>query len=809
MRRKGLLAAIALALALPAYPLPPAGQPPPPVDELRHRLLDGTPDVRAEAAAALVLDGRPEAEAAIGSILAEGDPAAAREILLFLADRPAPGFTLPLVAASRRAPLADSAATALDELGRRFPDGMLQTLRPALARSPLEDRAAFVVALGYVRSEAALPDLIDLLSGKDADAAMAALRRITTLPFAEPRDWKFWWEDHRNDSLADILRDAGRRMREENAALRAAVEREAARANDLEKAALKEKLRALREKKDAPAERALLEKEFSNAQPALRAWAIEEVRQAQQPADLLPGVLKAASGDPAVAVRVAAIRTAGTIGRDGVVEVLRACLGDADPAIRVAAVGALAEAGGKTVARDIEATLKLDSRRSVREAAIVALKGLKPRDFAPEANRLLEAEWPRPAAESVAAGLIELVGTLRDPSSIAVLVTVLQKSQDKMLRFRAVKSLGEIGDAGATEALTFEMDRPGSGQEKDIVAEAVNSLAMIGGDEARMRLETALSQFTEGEVQNTKARENAARGLAKIGTSDSIEPLMRCAKSDPDAAVKKEAWDAAFSLSDRSAHRLDALESLLALIGPGEAEAPWRVAVRSVIVKPGNFHEPPDRIRAHLRPLADDSFRLKDWPGALRWYQEAMTAFPAEQDIPVRVVLCRVRNADVAGALALGETLLPKIPQGVPAWCDLRRALIEARGATREHWRALALVPDGNSLPAAERDYFATERARLEEAIRAQMADFSKRLASCSSLPEEEKKALLELAKVAPPREVVPLLMKVLEGSDTEARACAAKMLEAITGIAVPADEGEARKKALDDIRKWPETQSP
>ncbi|MBI2919905.1 MAG: HEAT repeat domain-containing protein [Planctomycetes bacterium] len=809
MRRKGLSWIFTLFLASAAASLPPDEPVPVSPEVLRDRLLNGSPDVRAEAAAALVLDPRPECASLVEALLADGELGAARELLLFLADRPAPVYATALVRAAARNGLAEPANAALEALGRSEPLKTLAALRESLARAPLEERGRWVAALGHARTSKAVPVLMGFLKTRDAEAAMAALRRITTLNFTQPRDWNFWWESHRGDSLEDILRDANRRMKDENAALRAQLEREVARANDLEKAGLKERLLAARQKKDEKAERAILEKEFTNVQPGLRAWAAEEVRLALAPADLLPGVLRLAQSDPVVAVRVAAIRTAGSVGKGAVTDLLKSCLNDPEEAVRVAAVAARAEAGGADAVDDIRPMLGDGQPRAVREASIVALKGLKPRGFAPVAAAMLEAEMKKPAAESVAGGLVELLGALRDPETVKTLVAVLQDSQDKNLRFRAVRSLGEIGHASAVAPLIAELDRPAAQQEKDVVAEAVSALARVGGEEARMRLESALQDFLAND--NKKARENAARGLAKLGTTASVTPLMKCAKTDPDLAVRKEAWASSFALADAATSRFDALEDLIARLDRPE-DAGWRVQVRVVIVKPGNFPADPERVKRHVRPLAEDYFRDRDWLNAKTWFEEAMKSAPEDKEIQVRLVVCRTRAADHAGAVGLGGTLLPNIPATTPAGVDLRRALIESRSALREYWRARALVPDvqtAASLPREDRDWFEEKRLSLDAAIREQIAEVEKRFPGYPSLPEAEQRAFHEFLRVAPPKAAGEFLLGKLASEDKEAQAAAAKLLEVLTQVRVPPDAGEARQKALEEIRNWIEKQTP
>ncbi len=805
--RPGTAALLTAALALGAAGMPPEGQPPPPVDRLVEALHDSRPEVRAQSAATLLTDSRPEALREASRILSEGDPAEARELLLFLTDRPDSRLARPIVAARQRPALEELADSALDNLGRRLPDEALAALREGLDRAPLEGRAPWIGALGFVRSERAIPPLVALLPSRDSEAASAALRRLTALPFTEPRDWNYWWDRHRGDTLEEIVRDAARRLRDENTALRAALERETARANELEKAGLKERLRAAREKKDSAGEKTILDKQFASPVPGLRAWAAEEAQQALKPEDFLPAVLRLLAEDPVTAVRVSAAKSVGRIGKDRAVDALRKCLEDDSPALRVAAVDALAEAAGEAAAPDIQLMLDPAQSRAVREAAITALKGLRPKGFAAAAALLLESELARTAQESVAPGLVELLGALRDEAGVAVLVKALQTSTDKTIRFRAVKSLGDIGSSDAVAPLIAELDRPTAGLEKDVVAEAVAALARLGGDEARLRLEKALGEFLDHDNPNPKARENAARGLAQSGTLASVDPLLKCAKTDPDAAVRKEAWQAALTLSaERAAARLEALEALLDKIGAAEGDATWRIVVRNVLLKTGNFEAA--RVKGHLRPLADDYFVQKDWANALKWYGEAVAAAPDDTAAAARGVTCRVRSADLPGALAAGGPLVARLAPGTPGYAEARLALIEARCARNEPGRALALCPDDGALAAltaADREALAAERSRLDGVCRRILEDLEKRFPEFAARPEDGGKEYVELLKSAPPAGAVEFLAGRLERGE----AAAARALEALTGIAVPAEEGEARKTAIEAVRAWPGHQTP
>lgn len=801
---------MAVALALHAGAMPPEDAKAPSVQGLVEGLRDTRPEVRSRSAAALAADERREAADAVARILAEGDPADAREILLYLCDRPDERFSRALSLAMRRAPLAQPAEEAMDCLGRRRAAGALERLREALEQAPLEERSPFITALGYVRTEDAIPVLVALLNTRDADTASAALRRLTTLPYTEPRDWNFWWDRRRDMTLEEIVRESARRLRDENAGLRAALERETARANELEKAGLKERLRAAREKKDQAAEKAILEKQFASAVPGLRAWAVEETRQALKPDEFLPAVLKLLVEDPVVPVRVAAAKSAGLIGKERAVEALRRCLDDELPAIRVAAVDALAEAAGEKSAPDIERMLDPAQARAVREAAITALKVLRPKGFAASAARLLEEELGRPPLENVAAGLVELLGALRDEAGLPALIRVLSASTDKNVRFRAVKALGEIGSLKAFAPLVAEIDRPDSGQAKDIVAEAVAALASLGGEDVRLRLEKLLGEFLDHDNPNPKARENAARGLARAGTLASVDPLLRCAKSDPDAAVRKEAWAAALALSDAAAARLEALEGLLAKIGDAEADASWRIVVRTILVKPGNFD--PARVKGHVRPLADDCFAQKDWSNALKWYGEAVSLNAEDTAAAARAVTCQVRSGDLKGAIDRGGPLVARLAPGAPGYAEARLALMEARLQRGETGRALALCPEDGALavlPAADRDALSAERKRLEPLCREIVGKLETRFPAVAAGPEDGWKEYVELLRSAPPAAAVTFLAGRAESAEAAEKAAAGRALEALTGIAVPAEEGDARRAALESIRAWPSTLTP
>lgn len=797
-------------MALRAGAMPPEDPRAPDVQGLVEGLRDPRPEVRARSAAALAGDERREAADAVARILVEGDPAEAREIILFLCDRPDGRFARPLSHAMRRPPVAAAAEEAMDCLGRRRPSAALSELREALDQAPLEERSPFIAAMGYVRTEHAIPLLIPLLNSRDSEAASAALRRLTTLPYTEPRDWNFWWDRRRDMTLEEIVRESARRLRDENAALRAALERETARANELEKAGLKERLRAVREKKDQAAEKAILEKQFAGSSAGLRVWAVEETRQALKPDEFLPAVLKLLAEDPVPAVRVAAAKSAGLIGKERAVDALRRCLDDELPAIRVAAVDALAEAAGEKAAPDIERMLDPAQARSVREAAIAALKVLRPKGFAVSAARLLEAELGRPPQENVASGLVELLGALRDEAGLPALVRVLSTSTDKNVRFRAVKALGEIGSLKAFAPLVAEIDRPDAGQAKDIVAEAVAALAGLGGEDVRLRLEKLLGEFRDHDNPNPKARENAARGLVRAGTLASVDPLLRCAKSDPDAAVRKEAWAAALALSDAAAARLEALEALLSKIGEAEADAPWRIVVRTILVKPGNFDAA--RVKGHVRPLADDCFAQKDWTNALKWYGEAVAQNAEDTGSAARAVTSQVRSGDLKGAIEKGGPLVARLAPGAPGYAEARLALIEARSQRGETGRALALCPEDGVLAvlqAADRDALTAERKRLEPLCSRIVETLEMRFPAVAAGPEEGWKEYVDLLKSAPPAAAVTFLAGRAESAEAAEKAAAGRALEALTGIAVPAEEGDARRAALASVRAWPSTLTP
>jgi HEAT repeat protein len=156
-----------------------------------------------------------------------------------------------------------------------------------------------------------------------------------------------------------------------------------------------------------------------------------------------------------------------------------------------------------------------------------------------------------PAIEAIVASLklnpphlqtlaIEALGKIKDPRSVKVLITCMERDS---LKKEAVEALGEIGSSAAVEALieAFHDDKPW------IRSGVINSLKNIkGGPEIADIFLRALKDT------NWEVKKSAAAALGELGVSRAVNPLIDALR-DGFVGVRGAAAAALGEIGDRNA----------------------------------------------------------------------------------------------------------------------------------------------------------------------------------------------------------------------------------------------------------------
>ena len=285
----------------------------------------------------------------------------------------------------------------------------------------------------------------------------------------------------------------------------------------------------------------------------VRAGVAEALGQSQDPRAVEP--LVDATRDSVAAVRRRAAEGLGRLGDVAAVEALVVLLGDSDAATGQAAVRALIRIGEPAVSALCTA-LEHPLAKHHRRAVILTLGGIRDRRAViPLLNSLSSTYYVvRRAAQaalsaygdSIVDDLIAMVENSEVP--IESLLRELHEQQNKRLRLRAVRALGEIKNAAAIKPLRKlmqERDREVIGATQEALSKiglaawgrygAVIVLGATGSRRAVPALIEALGDHSE------YVRTEAARALGKLGDAGAVDGLLRALESDEDARVRHEA----------------------------------------------------------------------------------------------------------------------------------------------------------------------------------------------------------------------------------------------------------------------------
>lgn len=435
---------------------------------------------RLAALRGLVAANGEKAIPLVAEVLAGKDESMKPVALSFLQDIPGPGATAAMVGLLPKLSQSPSSQAALlTQLGVRGDATAKAAVVEAARNADAGVRAAALGALGCLGGAAEVPLLGQAAAGTgpDADAARAALVQMRGPEAAQA-----------------MIAAAGRGDPKVRAAViaalasRKAVEAApvlATAAADADATVRSEALKALEavgDEKTLPALLAVLTKAQANEdqQGAERAILSICSRTANKDACLRP--VLAALGGAKMPARGTLLRALGRLGGTGAVGPVRAALNDPDAAVKDAAVRALADWPDATVAADLLALAKTETKQTLQ---VIALRGYLRLAGLPD----------RPAAEKV--------------KMCQEALAVAKRPDEKKL------ILGVLGDVNTAEAFLMTVPMLQEQPVREEAAQASTKIAKALGNklppETKAAMETVLS-FTK----NKNAKKDAEDVLKKV-----------------------------------------------------------------------------------------------------------------------------------------------------------------------------------------------------------------------------------------------------------------------------------------------------
>jgi HEAT repeat protein len=480
---------------------PPVVQPPPPTPDLVPLLRDSEARIRRRAALAIGRVGLREGIAALTPVLSDAD-AEVRQMAAFaiglIGDQSGRD---PLVAALKDpSPLVKgSAAEALGLIGD-------PAAAPAVAQM-----AAEIAGSGAL---AQLPDENgDSVRDTPAAAyrlALSALVRLKSydalataaLSGAEPR--VHWWpvayalqrfEDPRAvPALLTLLRDP----------------------QPYTRAFAAKGLGAMKDRRAVPALIPLVAAPEKNV-------AVEAIRALGRLGDrtAVPALIKIVeTPKPDPHLRLESIVALGSLGGDAATGTLLDALGDPAPAVRAAAIRAVAQADPEGFV-PVLSGLDPDMHWSVRAALASVLGSLAPEAGLPRLKAMLQD-----SDERVIPAVLAAVAKQRAPDAAAVMKERLTAA-DPVTRAAAANALGELKPADGAAALADAYQRGERDTTYVARAAALTALAGYGASAATPLLTNALSD------PDWAVRVKAATLLKQLTPSSEPEPMIRPAPAHP------------------------------------------------------------------------------------------------------------------------------------------------------------------------------------------------------------------------------------------------------------------------------------
>jgi HEAT repeat protein/DNA polymerase III delta prime subunit len=242
--------------------------------------------------------------------------------------------------------------------------------------------------------------------------------------------------------------------------------------------------------------------------------------------------------------QLVAIRNLGFLGEsaiDSLVEFAR----DPDPRIREVAVSALAKIAAPQVVQHIETALK-DPEVIVRRASVLSFWNLGEEPFRQLVRRTIREkdidaaivlagvllDLDRKEIVTLFREVVESLGRFGDARAVELLMAVLAKREETVLRVAAADAFGRLGDARAVEPLINVLVNR---EETMLCMAAAEALGRLGDARAVEPLLMTMADWEDYEL-----REAAAEALIRLGDARAVEPLI-IVLTDREETILREA----------------------------------------------------------------------------------------------------------------------------------------------------------------------------------------------------------------------------------------------------------------------------
>ena len=498
-----------------------------------------------------------------------------------------------------------------------------------------EVRSSVARTLGVMGRPAAVEPLLALVDDPAlGTAAMAALGQITFQELPDAASWRRWWDENRSRTRIDWaqarMKELERRIADGEKA-REANRKLAAQAEDkLGESAVKFL--------DARADR-------NDPAPLIAALDVNSLRVRRYAAAEL-GKLKA---------RPAAAKLAELAGAAQ------------DAPLRADCASALGEIAAPESVPALAAALA-DPSDVVASAAALALGKMKAEGAT---NRLLVGLL-HPSAP-VRAASAEALGKIGAPAAVSPLAAMVRDDKDASVRERAARSLGEIGDGRAREALEKALDD----ESPAVRVYAAGALGQIGGDGVAARLGATLDKDA-----NPSVREAAAVSLGRLGGKDAVAPLVRAIDLKDDKLAPL-AWTSLLDVCRRDGVLASAAGDDFARA----ARCDRAVAIYEVLEKTLAEKKDEAGLIAARAKLADACMTLKEWAKAAAALENLARALPADVGVAEKYAKALAGMGRALDALGVYQALGAH-PDAKPYW-DERLVLLDALAGEKKNEEAL------------------------------------------------------------------------------------------------------------------------
>jgi HEAT repeat protein len=538
--------------------------------KLNARLRASEPEMRQQAAVALLTMGYPGApDAVLDALVNDPDPAVRISMIraaAFCADE----RCFPAILRALDDPDPSVPPAAADAIARFTQPAQLDAVA-ALVRRPTTSaaqRELLFRALGEAIAVQAVPVLIAGLEDPNQgprDAAWESLKRISgrDLP-ADVAVWSEWWSANAHLSREDVLENHLRTASHELAEARARVawfeEQQA-------------ELISLLGDGEAQTPERLIQALASN-HSSVRICAA--VSLAALPQERLSGftadeatreILRRAMADQSEVVRwnvlKFAVKTSGAL-RD---EVVAAALADASPRVIQAALGSVRQGAGPAAVHRIESLLLECEGADIREAAAAALGQLGDPDSADALMKALSDP-----AENVRWFAIEGLGKLGATQAVPRIAEMLAADESRIVRAVAAATLGDLGQPAAIPPLRAALQDPQQ-RVRENAAAALEALA-TGSSERMMVIARALEQQgllnDSREVLTRLVNEYTTDPAAASDVVQAYERLADIAARQDDVAAAARAYAKLIGLAPENAEYRAGLVACRLKLGEGE-----------------------------------------------------------------------------------------------------------------------------------------------------------------------------------------------------------------------------------------------